>query len=215
MNSELLENPREVSFDWHITQVLRWLNFDGGRHLDSTLVYASVDLRCAIERFLFELLLILKDQNLSPTDESRCRSKDGILKLIKETEPYYIKRAKFTNLVASVTPGMPNVVIVDIGYLVRKWHELSEYCHKHLRPAEAFGSPNREFQQKGFEIFSNVVSRFKEWLDQAAFGIMNTTSMAPETRNIYQKYIEDQIDEDQVRRMLDLITPILRARMNL
>lgn len=212
MQTEFLEKARQISFDWHITQVLKWLKFDNGRHLDSVLVYASVELRCAIERFWFELLLIL-DQNLTPEEEARCRSKDGILQLIKEKEPYYIKRARFTNLIASVTSGIPQVVIVDFKYLIRKWNELSDYCHKHLRPAEAFRSPNREFQAKGFEVINDVVNRFKEWLSQAAFGIISKEKMAPETKSVYEKYIKDEIDEGQAKRMLDLMTPILRARV--
>lgn len=212
MKTEFLENPREVSFDWHITQVLKWLDFDNGRHLDSTLVYAIVELRCAIERFWFELLFILKDQNLTPDEEARCRSKDGILQFIKETEPYYVKRARFTNLIASVTPGMPQVIIVDFKYLIRKWHKLSDYCHKHLRPAEAFGSPNRGFQEKGFQLIGEVVDRFKEWGRKTALGIVSKASMPPETKSIYDKYVDGEIDESQARRMLDLVTPILGAR---
>lgn len=130
MDFSFLEQKRQVTFDWHISQVLKWLKYDNERKLDSVLVYASLELRCAIERYLFELLFLLKDQNMSPEDERRCQSKDGILTLMKETEPYYRKRAKFTNLIASLTSEMPKVVIVDIKYLIRKWHKLSDYCHK-------------------------------------------------------------------------------------
>lgn len=35
-----LEAPRDVTFDWHIVQAKKWLEFDGGRELDSVLVYA-------------------------------------------------------------------------------------------------------------------------------------------------------------------------------
>lgn len=213
MDTKFLEKRREISFDWHITQVLKWLEFDNGRQLDSVLVYASVELRCAIERFWFELLLVLKGQNLTPEEERRCQSKDGILELIRETEPYYIKRATFTNLVASVRSGMPKVVIVDIRYLVRMWHKLSEYCHKQLLEEESFGSSTREFQKRGFQIINEIVNRFKEWLSQAAFGIISKQKMAPETRTVYDKYINGEIDEGQAKRMLDLMAPILRARM--
>jgi hypothetical protein len=150
----LLEEKRQITFDWHITRVLKWLKYDNRRKLDSVLVYASLELRCAIERYLFDLLVLL-DPNLNSDDVERCRSKDGLLTVIKEREPNYIKRATFTNLIASITPGMPKVVIVDIKYLIRMWSTLSDfsdYCHKQLRPEESFDSVNREFQEKGFKI---------------------------------------------------------------
>jgi len=208
-----LEEKRQVTFDWHITQVLKWLKYDKGRKLDSVLIYASLELRCAIERYLLELLYLLKDRKLTPDDEIRCRSKDGILNLMKETEPYYIKRAKFTNLIASITPGMPKVVIVDIKYIIRMWNTLSNYCHKQLRTEESFESVNREFQEKGFKIIREVVSKFIDWESKGAFGIINKESMPPEVRSVYYKYIKDEIDEGQAKRMLKLMEPVLRSRL--
>jgi hypothetical protein len=212
-DNSFLEEKRQVSFDWHITQVLKWLKYDNGRKLDSVLVYASLELRCAIERYIFELLLLLKNNKLIPEEEKRCQSKEGILELMKETEPYYVKRAKFTNLIASVTPGMPKVVIIDIKYLIRKWSTLSDYCHKQLRPEESFNSLNREFQEKGFRAINEVVSKFKEWERKGACGIINKQSMPPEVISVYEKYINSEIDEDQAERMLKLMEPVLRERM--
>ncbi len=208
-----LEEKRQVTFDWHITQVLKWLKYDNGRKLDSVLAYASLELRCAIERYLLELLYLLKDLKLTSDDERRCRSKDGILELMKETESYYIKRAKFTNLIASITPGMPKVVIVDIKYLIRMWNTLSDYCHKQLQPEESFDSANREFQEKGFKIINEVVNKFKEWESKGVFGITNKEPMPSEVRSIYEKYIKDEIDEGRAKRMLKLMEPVLRRRL--
>ena len=38
MNIPFLEAPREVTFDWHIAQATKWVEFDAGRELDSVLV---------------------------------------------------------------------------------------------------------------------------------------------------------------------------------
>ena len=212
-DTSFLEEKRQVTFDWHITQVLKWLKYDKGRKLDSVIVYASLELRCAIERYLLELLYLLNDRKLTPDDEIRCRSKDGILNLMKETEPDYTKRAKFTNLIASITPEIPKVVIVDIKYLIRKWNKLSDYCHKQLQPKESFDSVNREFQEKGLKIINEVVNKFKEWESKGAFGITNKESMPSEVRSIYEKYIKDEIDEGRAKRMLKLMEPVLRRRL--
>ena len=53
---ELLERQRGVTCDWHLSQARALVNFDRGRQLDSTLVYAALELRAAIEREFMELL---------------------------------------------------------------------------------------------------------------------------------------------------------------
>ena len=38
MDVLFLTNKREVSAEWHLKQVLKWLDFDNGRELDNVLV---------------------------------------------------------------------------------------------------------------------------------------------------------------------------------
>lgn len=46
MNYEaILLPPRRVTSAWHLQQAKRLLDFDAGRHLDTVLVYAAVELR--------------------------------------------------------------------------------------------------------------------------------------------------------------------------
>lgn len=121
MNIPFLEAPRGVTFDWHIIQAKKWLEFDGGRELDSILVYAAFELRAAIERYVFELLYLLKEGKLSRDEERRCRSITGMFALMKETDSLYRKTVEFTVLVVSITPGLPEITVVDTAYLNRKW----------------------------------------------------------------------------------------------
>lgn len=113
MNIPFFEAPREVTFDWHVVQAKKWLEFDGGRELDSVLAYAAVELRAAIERYVFELLYLLKEGNLCGDEKKRCRSITGIFALMKETDPFYRKTIEFTKLVVSITPDLPEVTVVD------------------------------------------------------------------------------------------------------
>ena len=213
MDISLLEERRQVTFDWHIAQVIKWLKFDNGRMLDSVLVYASVEARCAIERYLFELLILLEHPaNLTQEQERKCRSKEGMLKVMKDIEPQYMKRAIFTNLISSVASVWPKVVIIDFKFLNRMWHSLSEYCHKQLRPEESFDSENRVFQKKGFAEIRDLVDRFMKWEYAAAFGIVDKSSIPPEVWDVYEKYAKDEIDEREAKTMLDLMEPVLRTR---
>ena len=155
-----IEASRDVTFDWHVVQVRKWLRFDGGRELDSVLVYAAVELRAAIERYVFELLYLLKEGSFSTDEEKRCRSISGIFALMKETDPFYRKTVEFTKLVAAITPGLPEVTVVDTGFLKRKWENLSEYCHMQFHPERTFRSLGKEFQKQGFALIREVLQKF-------------------------------------------------------
>lgn len=212
MCKDLIEESRNVTFDWHIARVVRWLKLDNGRFLDSILVYASLDLRIAIERYLLEFLLLLNDLHFSAEDREKCRSINGLFALMKDTDPEYRLTAEFTKIIASVTPEIPEITIIETGYLRRKWEELSEYCHKQLEPNESFSSTDKKFQQKGFRLIQEIVDKFREWNRQSVFGLALPQHMDPDTKNIYDKFVKKEIDADQAQRMLKIIDPVLRAR---
>ncbi len=210
-----LEAPREVTFDWHIVQAKKLLEFDGGRGLDSVLVYAAVELRAAIERYIFELLYLLKEGKLSGDEEKRCRSITGIFALMKEADPVYRKTIEFTKLVVSLTPGLPEITVVDAAYLNRKWQDLSEYCHMQFRPEETFGSQSRKFQKQGFALIREILHKFHEWKVESNCAVLARSSLPEEVRNVYDKFIREDIDAGQAKRMLVLMEPVLRARLGL
>ena len=209
---DFLEEPREVTFDWHITQVKRWLEFDGGRILDSVVVYAAFELRLAIERYLFELLLLMKDQHITQDEERRCQSVKGVEKMMIEVDKDYRKTINFTRLLSSTAQNMPEITIVDTAYLIRKWRELSDYCHKHLRPEQSFNSPNRAFQRKGYKLITKVFGRFSEWIRESNCGIIRRDSLKEEVRDLYDMYIRDEITDEQVQVRVRLMEPILTQR---
>jgi len=210
-----LEEPRQVTAEWHIVQVQRLLTYDGGRHLDTVLVYAAVELRAAIERTLFEILYLLKEQQVSDEEVTQCRSIQGMIALMQETDRAYRKTIEFTRLVASVTPGFPEVSAIDTAYLLRRWRDLSQYCHLQFKPEDTFHSPARRFQEEGFGLVTEVLGRFLEWHLGGEIGLLALSSLRDETRQIYDKFVAGQINAAQARRMLELAEPILRRRLDL
>lgn len=193
----------------------KWLEIDGGRELDSVLVYAAVELRAAIERYVFELLYLLKEGNLSGDEKKRCRSITGIFALMKETDPFYRKTIEFTKLVVSITPGLPEVTVVDMAYLNRKWQDLSEYCHMQFHPEETFGSQSRNFQEQGFALIREILQKFYEWMVESNCGVLARSSLPEEVRDVYDKFIREEIDPGQAKRLLVFLGPVLRARLGL
>jgi len=213
VNLLFLERPREVSFEWHLVQVKKWLDFDSRRELDSVLVYASADLRIAIERYIFELVYLLKGFKLSPGEERKCRSIKGLFALMQDIDPFYRKTIEFTKMVASMCSyGGPEIQVVDTSYLRKKWEQLSEYCHKHLQPNETFSSMNRSFQKKGFSLIREILDKFCEWGPATACGVIQRTSMPPEVEYIYNLFVTGKIDDAQARRMLLITEPVLHDR---
>ena len=209
---KLLESPRQVTSVFHLQQVQRLLEFDGGRELDSVLVYASVELRAAIERTLFELMYLVRELEISEADIKRARSIRGLDALLREADNSYTKTMEFTRLVSETTPGTPSVAAIDTGYLRRRWQDLSEYCHLQFRPDRSFESPERAFQRKGFALLREVLDRFEGWYRAGTMGLLKRSSMPEETRGIYDEFVAGSIDADQARRMLSLSEPILRRR---
>ena len=210
MDTSFLEGKREVSAEWHLKQVVKWLNFDDGRKLDQVLVYASVELRCAIERSIFETLLVVKGK-LTPDEEKRCQSKDGIFALMREVDPVYRKTFEFTEIYVSITQTPFKVKILDTAYLTRMWQRLSKYCHQQLKPQESFNSPNREFQKKGFKLIREIINYYYDLQDTKG-AYMLPSSMQPEVFAVYNDFINGRIDKQQTKIRLNLMLPVLDTR---
>jgi len=211
--AEFLLQGRKVGADFHLIQVKRWLDFDAGRNLDNVLVYASFELRCAIERLAFEILYLAKDGLLTPEEEERCRSIKGTLELLDDVESNYRKRAHFTNLVFSLYSGAPKIAIIDIEFIKRRWHELSDYLHLHARSLGAWDSPKREFQIEGFKLLKETYEQIIKWLTDGKLGLLDKKSMDSDVEDIYDKFLSGEIDESQAVTRLRLAQPVLESRM--
>lgn len=161
---------------------------------------------------VFETLLIIKGGRLSTEDEKRCRTIDGMFAVMRESETNYRKRVEFTNLIASLTPGMPRVALIDFTYLKRTWHETSENCHKHLRPENSFEAPERTFQKDGINMIREFIATVKSWDVDGYIGLVDKDKMPAESRDAYEKFVRDEIDIEQARRLLILMEPVLKMR---
>ena len=210
--SAFLTRPRKVTHWWHVQQARKWLVFDQGRHLDSSLVYAAFELRLAAERLLFELLVLSKDDVLTPEDVERCRSTSGLLAVWREFDPEYRKTLRFSQLLASIAPDMPEVAFVEPGKLDRMIRDLSEYCHMQLEPSETFESHDRQFQERGFELLERILDDFQAWRAEIKYGVIKRESLPEPLRHIYDQYLRDEIDEDSVQRRIQLISPVLEMQ---
>jgi hypothetical protein len=212
VNASFLEKPRDVTAGWHYLQTKAWLEYDNGRNLDNVLVYASFELRMAIERYWFRLLALLAGGKIGPEQEKRCKTKDGLLSEIKKEEPNIRKRIEFSNAALAAYPFIPKHPAVDMKFLIRSWNDLSQYCHKYLRPTSSWDSQNREFQRNGFMELKKVFDYMTSLLYPNVAALLSRDDLAPEIGDLLDKYMADEISLGQVERRLDLMEPILSQR---
>lgn len=212
MDASFLEENREVTAEWHLRQVVKWLKYDNERQLDNVLVYASFELRCAVERCIFETLLLLSGDKLTPEQQDRCRSIKGTMDLMKEFDAQYRKSLEFTKMFFEVVLNSQDVKPINIAFLSRKWGELSNYCHKLLEPDKSFNSPDGKFKNKGFKLIEKVLESFSK-LQGYLGGCLQPASLSSNLKSVYNRYINGKIDDDGLRRTLDLMAPVLRMQI--
>jgi hypothetical protein len=84
-----------------------------------------------------------------------------------------------------------------------------------FRPVDTFESAGREFQKQGFALIREVLQKFHEWEYESNCAVLVRSSLPGEVRDVYDKYIREEIDAGQAQRMLLLMEPVLRARRGL
>jgi hypothetical protein len=209
----LLERSRQVTSDWHLSQARELIAFDAGRELDTVLVYAALEVRAAIERELLELLVLCRGKNELTDDElRRAKSQQGLEALLKEADANYRVTVEFTKIAMSNDPHAPKISPIDTKFLRKSWQALSSYCHFQAKPAQAWESPNREFQKKGYSIIQQVLNRFDEWRKTGSRGVIQVSTMPQESRYIYDRFVSGKITASETRRLLDMVAPILDTR---
>lgn len=81
-----------------------------------------------------------------------------------------------------------------------------------MEPAKSFQSPNRDFQNKGFKLIHKVLKSYSE-LEKNLGAYIRPDSMSDELRSVYERYLNDEIDDASVKRTLNIMAPILRQKM--
>ena len=132
--------------------------------------------------------------------------------LMRESDPVYRKTFAFTKMYLSIVLGVNEIEPTNTAFLTRKWHDLSNYCHKLLKPADSFQSPNREFQKKGFKLICEVIKYFKQ-LEGNLGGYLRPDAMSEVLRSVYERYLNDEIDEQSIKRNLRIMAPGLQQNI--
>jgi hypothetical protein len=95
-------------------------------------LYAALELRNAIERLLFEYLVLIHGENVSKKMEKEY-SADNLSKRIEAVEPELQKKIEYMNLMLRAV-NMPLAVVPDLDALSNLYSRLNNYLHAWKRP---------------------------------------------------------------------------------
>lgn len=219
-----MNGPRQVSLDYHLAAGREWLRYGRDKQLPTPLMYAALEFRMAMERFVLELLVCLKDQ-LEPAHVEG-RSVKQIIETVadyasdptakKSQRKARLQRAlQFNRLVtehinATVPQFGKPLYTPDLDDIIDFWKRLSDYCH--ARVLDVFADPANVYVPQGYGLLEEILAYMNVILREHQFGGMPVETMPPETRTLRDRYLTGDIDDAGVRRSLELMEPVLTQR---
>ncbi len=103
-------------------------------------IYAALELRCCIERTLFEYLVLMKRNGLPKTMEKLYRAKD-LKKTILEEDQDFLRKLDYMNLLCEAGGRPERIAIPDLDKLGPLYGQLNDYVHAPKRPEETAEDP--------------------------------------------------------------------------
>ena len=204
---------REVNSNYHFKIAIEWKNYGKKDFLHSALVYSAFEFRIAIERFAFELLLFIvdNDKDFSAIDIEKVNKFQNIFREIysihnkKEFERILIFNHHASK---AFTHGEYSLAKISLSQLQKYWKSLSNYCHKILKPIESWD--NEEWVKDGYTKLEEIESYFSNLLSKSHLGWLSEVSLKDEALiELRNNYINGLLTEEQLCIRLKLIVPVL------
>ena len=174
----------------------------------AALHYACIDARLAIEHLIFEQLVITAGETLTPEAYKRCLKNSRKLdKLLRSIVPDYKKLQAFTEIVGSLTPGIPRINQWDVDDLMKSWGVLSSYLHWRGAPSET--TENNEWQNHAIQKATEIIEPLWQKLSSGHSGCILPRGMKPHVRKIWDEFRLGKIDGASARIRLHIIRPVI------
>jgi hypothetical protein len=208
----LLQEARQVTSEWHVEQASEMLKYAQENASQSALVYASLEVRMALERFVFEMSIFAGGGAFAPEELRLASRKGGVFDLLSRKIKDYRRHLEFCNLVLDVNHLPVRIPIPDLRRFKRLFTDISEYCHFQIDPAETVYNPQQRWFLKGITTVRDAIEMLTELL-QNQRGAMPRDAMAPEVSELLDRYMADECDLQTARLHLETMSPVLEARM--
>jgi len=212
MGNHLLTEKRGVTSDWYFDQAEALLKFALQRDSATGLVYAALEARNALERFVLEMSLLATGGQLSEAQIRTAQHRDGAFQLLDQAMNNYRRHLEFTNLTLEVGGDPFRVAIPNVGQFRRLRTALSDYCHFQLDPAATVNHPQHSWFIAGTTRVQEALDMLRNLRSQVN-GVIQPDSMHAEVREVFQAFVAGQIDTAAARLRLRLMQPVLKERL--
>jgi len=214
---DIIDNDREVNLEYHLVTAREWRQYGEPDQLHSPLIYSAFESRCAIERFVYELFVMMNRDDLlqGNLDIDRAERFSSLMTIIHERAQnrgrlYRMLRFNFI-YVRHMMKLNVDISIPSLGVLQNFWHQLSDYCHKQMLPDQTWNS--EEYVSEGYELLNEVENYFYEHLSERRFGWLRINTIPQEAQDFRLQFINEEISESQLIGYFNLMRPVLAARL--
>jgi hypothetical protein len=214
---QITREKRLVTADYHVIVGRSWRLIGEPELFHSPLAYSAFEFRCAIERFLFELLWLIRSMKLSAADRRAAGRLANLVKTILQIEggEHLLKQKLIFARIAASEIGVPQrewPAVVDVKELERFWNKLSTYCHRQLKPGESWESRGEAWLRQGYILVRDVENYLWDAMVKSRIGWVPVGSLPPEMVQARDDFISGRIDEPTLRTRMRLMAPVLTQR---
>ena len=211
MENQLLTEKRGVTSDWYFDQAVALVAFALQHDSATALVYAALEARNALERFVIEMSLLATGGHLSEAQIRTAQHRDGAFQLLDQAMNNYRRHLQFTNLTLEVDGAPFRVAVPNVGQFRRFRTDLGGYCHFQLDPDATVNHPQKKWFIAGTTRVQKALDMLRNLRSQVN-GVIHPDSMQAEVREIFQAFVAGQIDTPTARLRLRLMQPVLEER---
>jgi hypothetical protein len=215
--TRIVEGKRNASAGYHFMAARGWRLFGEPKKLHSPLAYSAFEFRCSIERSLFELFVLIRNDRLTQADLQAVQRFSGLRNIILRLEgPKKVLHRKllFSNLYARGIGLAPEwwPSVPDIGILEKYWSNLSEYCHRQLKPKATWDSLGDAWINTGYQLLNDVENYLWEITVKHQIGWFQVSTLPPEMIRTRKDFIDGKIDERSVLTRIQILEPAVQMR---
>lgn len=157
--------------------------------------YAAFELRCAIERLLFEYIILCSPSGIGRKKENLYRARDLIAE-IEKIEPNFLKKLEFINVLLGVIPESVKIVIPNLEKLKGYYGKTNDLLHAHKRPENTVS--DEMWWMRSRESIGEAIAYLSSLLEAQRGAIkLNEKGWA-----VFDKWERGEFSDDDVRRNL-------------
>ena len=209
--NSILSNPLKDHSSWHLFQARSWIDFAKRSQIPSALQYAAFELRYGLEYVLFELLVMANEDFTFPQYQKCLGDPKQMKTMLGPYGANYENLARFTKILADLSPGWPPLRFWDINELFRLWGVASSFLHFLGAHKHTFNS--HEWFVKSLGQLDSIMEELWANLNSSiGTGILRPSNMYPEVRQAWEEFSSQKLSEEALKIRLTLMQPMLRRR---